>query len=675
MAHSKRLVITLGVAGLVVLAALTSPSSLRSQSMIPGAVLLADDFANGVAGWTISPLGNAAGWRLVDGAYTYDGGGDSQVYRGDTGWTDYTVELTLTLTTLGDSPGGIRARVNPATGAGYAVWLYPASGEIRLTRVTGWRIDSPGSTLLGVAAGISFDTRTFHKLRVSVTGNVIEVYYDGNFVIHATDTAYGGGVIALDAFNQPVRFNKVAVTYGALLELLRADFNAGVAAGWTISPLGYAAGWSVVGGAYTYDGGGHTQSYRGDPAWADYTIEAKFRLATPSSYPGGLRGRLNPATGAAYAVWLYPDMGQIRLVRAVAWHIDTPGLTVLQIAYGISFDTAAFHALRVTFTGPTIRVYYDDMLVIVAIDTDPGAYRQGVVALDVSNQPIAFDDVVVTYGEVRQRFPSSEPGCDGSDPNVLMCDDFEDGVWYRTNCDVGGVTDPANKGWCGTIYAPIDPPNAAVCGDAGAVGSRCAATSGLHNGDVGGRMMADHSFKDREEFTEVYARYYYKAAPGYVWGWQKAMTWNQCCAGIGRLKWGDLHFPCVGLSSCAPSFQLPVPEDVMQGQNMGNRLVFESGRWYFIEVHMRLNTPPGQPDGLLEVWLDDCAIDGRQCVGTPTLRLRRTDVKFNRNSLDEKLGSIWWENWANPGSTGTEYYDQIKVSKAGPIGFAPVSAR
>jgi hypothetical protein len=186
--------------------------------------------------------------------------------------------------------------------------------------------------------------------------------------------------------------------------------------------------------------------------------------------------------------------------------------------------------------------------------------------------------------------------------------------------------------------------------------------------------MADHSFKFEQEFTEVYARYYYKAESGYVWGWQKAMTWNPCCAGIGGVKWGDLHFPCNGAAlSCAPSFQLPWPEDVMQGQNLGNTLVFESGRWYFIEVHIRLNTPVAQPDGVLEVWLDDCGADGRQCTGTPTLRLRRTDVRYPRNAIGERIGSIWWENWANPASTGTEYYDQVKASTVGPIGFAPVS--
>ena len=34
--------------------------------------------------------------------------------------------------------------------------------------------------------------------------------------------------------------------------------------------------------------------------------------------------------------------------------------------------------------------------------------------------------------------------CDGSDPTVVMCDDFEDGNWFQTN---ENANDPANDGW------------------------------------------------------------------------------------------------------------------------------------------------------------------------------------------------------------------------------------
>src|SRR5438309_2475302 len=81
-------------------------------------------------------------------------------------------------------------------------------------------------------------------------------------------------------------------------------------------------------------------------------------------------------------------------------------------------------------------------------------------------------------------FNSSEPGCNGSDPNVLMCEDFEHdangntpGTWYTKDCDQanasGGLLQ--TKGWCGTIFAnPITPPGAATCGGAGAMGTNCA---------------------------------------------------------------------------------------------------------------------------------------------------------------------------------------------------------
>jgi len=276
---------------------------------------------------------------------------------------------------------------------------------------------------------------------------------------------------------------------------------------------------------------------------------------------------------------------------------------------------------------------------------------------------------------VDTYFNSVEPGCNGSDPNVLMCDDFESGTWYTKDCDAanssGGLLQ--TKGWCGSIYAnPITPPGAAVCGNTGVNGSNCAATSGFKSGGQGGRNMADHDFVGKQEVDEVFVRYYYKVDLGYVWGHEKTLTFNQCCAGIGGIKWGNVHFPWGG-TSMPPAFQFTVPEDLMQYQNVGTELSFQPGNWYFIEVRMKLNTP-GQRNGVLEMWLDNCGSAGTGCTGTPTKRMSRTNVLYNRSSTSEKIGSIWWENWANPGSTGTNYIDQIKVSKVGPIGFAGQSS-
>ncbi len=80
----------------------------------------------------------------------------------------------------------------------------------------------------------------------------------------------------------------------------------------------------------------------------------------------------------------------MKLFRIGQWNIDTD-LSVLGQSAPISIDTN-LHNLRLVFQGTTIQVYYDNALVITATDA---SYSQGAVALDVSNQPIAFDNVTV----------------------------------------------------------------------------------------------------------------------------------------------------------------------------------------------------------------------------------------------------------------------------------------
>jgi hypothetical protein len=126
-------------------------------------------------------------------------------------WSDYLFEVSVRLTTMNNYPGGIRGRFNPLTGAGYAVWQYPGSGQIILYKVAGWDIDVAGRTQLGVANGIQFDT-TFHKLGISFRGSSISVYRDGALVISATDTTYSRGLVGLDVSNQAVEFDNVLVT-------------------------------------------------------------------------------------------------------------------------------------------------------------------------------------------------------------------------------------------------------------------------------------------------------------------------------------------------------------------------------------------------------------------------------------------------------------------------------
>lgn len=547
---------------------------------------LNEKFTNQAAGWVISPIGNAAGWSASNGVYSYSGLGLSLSCAGNGAWTDYIFDANIKLSNLSNWPGGVRARVNPATGAGYVVWLYPASRLAILYKVGAWSINDPSLTQLAQAA-LNFDTAAAHDLKTIFKGNQISVYWDGQFLMSATDSTYTSGFVCLDADNQPISYSNVQVagvqnpatldtpspaslafstlpgvtpasktvnisaggaattwavtsnaawlnatvsstltpgvitvsanpaglaqgaysgslsvfvpgatnspvtipvtlavktaimsvtpsslTYfgaiglnpkpqniqvtntgsGTLTWTARAtsqwlslsgtsgsapstisvtpntnglatgsytdtitvsspdvtnspatvgvsmqvgsllfsdNFSSG-AGNWTVGPLGFASGWSVANGFYTYNGGGHTQSWAGNASWADYTVATDFRLASLNDYPGGLRGRLNPNTGASYGVWIYPAERVLKLFRIGQWNIDA-GFAQLGQSGQLSMDTNS-HTLRLSFTGSTIKVYYDEVLVITATDS---TYTQGAIALDVSNQPISFTNVTV----------------------------------------------------------------------------------------------------------------------------------------------------------------------------------------------------------------------------------------------------------------------------------------
>lgn len=270
---------------------------------------------------------------------------------------------------------------------------------------------------------------------------------------------------------------------------------------------------------------------------------------------------------------------------------------------------------------------------------------------------------------------TTEPAFDG-DASTLLCDDFETpgvagGNWYGEDCDKantnGGIV-ARSKGWCGTIYAnPITPAGAFSCDGAGVGGTGCAGNHGTNDGSQGGVNMADHDFVGKAKLTEIYVRYYQKWLTGYQFGAEKVLTFNEV-VGSGGIKWGNLHINC-GAGATSPTGDL-------QWQPIGggfssclNIATVRSGVWYAIQIHAVLSTTSTSNDGLLQVWVDDCGASGTSCSGSPTLRLNQMNMSWNRTSADEQFGSLWWENWANPGSSGTSYIDQVVVSRSGPIGF------
>jgi hypothetical protein len=308
-------------------------------------------------------------------------------------------------------------------------------------------------------------------------------------------------------------------------------------------------------------------------------------------------------------------------------------------------------------------------------------------------------------------FNSSEPGCDGSDPNVLWCDDFEDGDWAQTD-SMGArgnafvtsnpETYASNDGWVMDVYYPTggqpnqnnpgkgypstNPatgPNYALCGGQGVAGTNCAAKSGPRVLPSNSSMMGMHSLKGRTNYNEVYLRWYVKPSSDFQWGHEKTFTFNPCCLQFGIIL-GDLYSL---FGHGIPTFLVYTEGQKIRTQNMntplnaadavnmhadderGGKLSYwwSPGNWHAMQLHFKSDT--NGSNGVLEMWADNCGPNGLECTGVPTKRMSYTDVNWQGKGL----GTLWLENWSNPLSHGDTSYDQFKASTVGPIPFSGVT--
>ncbi len=266
------------------------------------------------------------------------------------------------------------------------------------------------------------------------------------------------------------------------------------------------------------------------------------------------------------------------------------------------------------------------------------------IVRDSTKPPVSVDTV-------KPPVPPTVSGCVATD---LVCDDFEDGNGYVKNCDQanasGGLAQEG--GWCGTIYSEtLRKAGTARCGGVGYL-SACAATTGdLRSGTTGN--MADISLK--APASNIYVRFYTKALTGYRFGAEKVLSVNKGPAGTGGIYFGNLHINCGGSPSATGTLQWQptAPSTLDRCQTI---LALTAGRWYYVELHIDLGLKR------LEVWADDCTTT---CTGTPTRRLLLENYAFNSGTI----GSLWWEAWSNPSTTGERLIDKVKVDTKF-IGFA-----
>jgi len=117
--------------------------------------------------------------------------------------------------------------------------------------------------------------------------------------------------------------------------------------------------------------------------WSDFSVQAQFQFAA-GAYGGGLGARVNPATGAHYAAWIYPAVNTCHIIKFSNWITPQYFLTTVHLP-PIGTNT---HLLKLALMGNQIAVYYDGTLISTANDNS-APYLTGGVSVDMytANNP------------------------------------------------------------------------------------------------------------------------------------------------------------------------------------------------------------------------------------------------------------------------------------------------
>jgi hypothetical protein len=169
--------------------------------------------------------------------------------------------------------------------------------------------------------------------------------------------------------------------------------------------------WTVTGGSMV--GGGDTQQTYGfayiTNSWTNYSVEGRVQFSTTSAWGGGIGGCLNPATGAHYGAWVYPDNSAggsnvLKLIKFQTWttfgYNGTNNGAVIQQVNLPSVGTN-WHTLKMAFLTNRIAVYYDSVQLMSVSDTDTAVppYLGGAISLDhwtyTTAYTLAIDNVIV----------------------------------------------------------------------------------------------------------------------------------------------------------------------------------------------------------------------------------------------------------------------------------------
>ena len=208
-----------------------------------------------------------------------------------------------------------------------------------------------------------------------------------------------------------------------------------------LSPwIAYSNNWAVTNGALQ-GGTNPLQTYAFayiTNVWTNYSVQGTVQFSTASAFGGGVGGCLDPATGAHYAAWVYPEgspdgparMNIVKFSDWATWGYNNvafePVATATNLPGGVGTN---LHTVKLAFSGNQIAAYYDGTRVISVADNQ-GPYLSGGITADMWTDLVPYvfsvDNVVVSTLVADDSFSVnansplmvSAPGVLGNDTEV-----------------------------------------------------------------------------------------------------------------------------------------------------------------------------------------------------------------------------------------------------------------
>ena len=144
--------------------------------------------------------------------------------------------------------------------------------------------------------------------------------------------------------------------------------------------------------------------------WTNFSVQAQIQFSSTNGWGGGIGARMNPGTGAHYAVWILPEFSPggpkngtpvLQLLKYENWF----DYTVIADQVPLPPVGTSQHTVGLTCSGNTISAFFDGVLITNATDNGlidgQAAYTSGAISLNMWTEPpvassMTVDNVIVS---------------------------------------------------------------------------------------------------------------------------------------------------------------------------------------------------------------------------------------------------------------------------------------